>query len=59
MREEEYIDKALAPAPDIHHPAILRAGLRDQMNRSALIDVSAFARSLSLPRYMWRRWCIG
>ena len=56
--EEEYIDKAVALATDIDHLAILRAGLRDQMKRSVLMDEPAFARSVeSAYRELWRQWC--
>ena len=58
--EEEYIDKAVALAADIDGLAQLRAGLRAQMLRAAIMDEPAFARSVeSAYREMWRRWCEG
>jgi len=58
--EEEYIDKAVALAADINGLAQLRAGLRAQMLRAAIMDEPAFARSVeSAYREMWRRWCEG
>jgi len=58
MTEEEYEDKAVALATDIDRLVSLRAGLRDQMQRSALMDEPAFARSVEAAyREMWQKWC--
>lgn len=55
--EEEYIDKTVALAADIDYLASVRAGLRDQMARSSIMNEPAFARSVeSAYREMWRRW---
>jgi predicted O-linked N-acetylglucosamine transferase (SPINDLY family) len=55
---DEYIEKAVALAGDLPRLAALRAGLRDRMQRSPLMDAPRFARSLEAAyRTMWHRWC--
>jgi len=44
--EDEYIDKAVALARDLPTLARLRAGLRAQMEASALMDEAGFARKV-------------
>ena len=56
--EGDYIDKAVQLAADIERPAAIRATLRDQMQRSALMNERAFARSVEAAyRDMWQLWC--
>jgi len=56
--EEEYIDKAVALASDWGKLAALRAGLRDEMKNSPLMDEAGFARKVEAAyRTMWQRWC--
>jgi protein O-GlcNAc transferase len=55
--EDEYIDKAVALASDLPKLAQHRAGLRAQMQASALIDEPAFARKLEAAyREMFSIW---
>jgi protein O-GlcNAc transferase len=57
---EEYIAVAERCAADIPALARLRAGLREQMQASPLLDGPGFARDFeSACREMWRRWCAG
>ncbi|MDP1774190.1 MAG: tetratricopeptide repeat protein, partial [Methylobacter sp.] len=52
--EEEYIDIAVGLASDLGRLAQLRAGLRDEMRASALMDERAFARKVeNAYREMW------
>ncbi|WP_136416236.1 tetratricopeptide repeat protein [Herbaspirillum sp. ST 5-3] len=44
--EEEYVDKAVALASDLPTLAALRAGLRGQLQASALMDEAGFARKV-------------
>ncbi len=56
--EDDYIDKAAALAQDHAALAQLRAGLRQQMQASALMDEPAFARHVEQAyREMFTRWC--
>ena len=56
--EEEYIDKTVALASDLERLAALRAGLRPLMQRSALMDEAAFARSVETAYLsFWQQWC--
>ena len=56
--EPEYIDTAVAVAGDGEALAALRAGLRDRMRTSPLMDEPAFARGVeSAFRTMWETWC--
>ena len=56
--EAEYIDKALALAQDPVRLAQLRAGLRGEMQASALMDEAAFTRSVEdAYRQMFSEWC--
>jgi len=58
--EEEYICKAEALAADLNALAVLRAGLREEMQASRLMDEAGFAWSVETAyRTMWRRWCEG
>ncbi len=58
--EQDYIDRAVALASDTGRLASLRAGLRGEMEASALMDEAALARSIEEAySTMWRRWCAG
>lgn len=55
---DEYVGTATALARDLPRLAALRAGLRERMRRSPLMDAPRFARNLeNAYRVMWRRWC--
>ncbi len=56
--EEDYIEKVLALAGDSHQLARIRAGLRQEMQSSALMDEAGFARKVEgAYRAMWQKWC--
>jgi protein O-GlcNAc transferase len=58
--EDEYIDIAVALASDLPALAALRAGLRAQMQTSAVMDEPAFARKAEAAyRKMFARWAAG
>jgi protein O-GlcNAc transferase len=58
--EDEYIDIAVALASDLPKLAALRAGLRAQMQASALMDEPGFARKVEAAyREMFSRWAAG
>jgi predicted O-linked N-acetylglucosamine transferase (SPINDLY family) len=55
---EEYLSKAHALATDRVRLSALRAGMRDRMSASPLMDVARFTRDLEEAyRTMWRNWC--
>jgi len=55
---DEYLDKACALARDRARLVALRAGMRDRMSGSPLMDVARFTRNLEgAYRSMWRKWC--
>ena len=55
--EDEYVEIAVALASDVPRLAALRAGLRDEMRASALMDEAGFARKVeSAYREMFKRW---
>lgn len=57
---EEYLDIATALAQDGPRLAALRAGLRDRMAASPLMDAGRFTRNLEKAyRAMWVTWCKG
>jgi protein O-GlcNAc transferase len=56
----EFTQIASALAADIPRLSELRAGLRERMKGSPLMDAPGFARSIeSAYRGMWRKWCEG
>ena len=58
--EAEYIDKAVAFAADVPLRTTLRAGMRQRMLDSPLMDGAGFARGVERAyREMWRRFCAG
>lgn len=55
--EADYIDKAVALAGDLGALARVRAGLRAEMQASALMDEPGFARKVEAAyREMWKKW---
>ncbi len=55
---EQFVRIAANLAGDIPHLAALRLSLRDDLQRSPLMDAPRFARNMeSAFRAMWRRWC--
>ena len=55
-----YIDTAVALAGDAERLRTLRAGMRDRLLRSPLMDHPGFTRELEgAYREVWRRWCAG
>jgi len=57
---EEYVEIAARLAGDLDRLAELRAGLRQRMASSRLVDGVAFTRNLETEyRRMWAAWCSG
>ena len=55
---DEYLDKACALARDQGRLSALRAGMRDRMSGSPLMDIERFTRDLEgAYRGMWLKWC--
>lgn len=55
---EEYVERAVALATDRAELGRLRAGLRNELARSALMDATGVTRKLEdAYREAWRRWC--
>jgi protein O-GlcNAc transferase len=58
--EADFVDKAVAFAADVDGLVRLRAGMRERMQRSALMDGPAFARAVEWAfDAMWTRYCNG
>jgi predicted O-linked N-acetylglucosamine transferase (SPINDLY family) len=54
----DYVRLCTELASDVTRLAALRAGLRDRMRQSALMNAPRFARDVEAAfRGMWRRWC--
>lgn len=57
---DQFLSKAKELASDIPKLASIRAGLRQQMIASPLVDASRFARNMeSAYRQAWQAWCTG
>ena len=55
---DEFVEIADDLADDLPRLAQLRAGLRERMERSALMDAGRFARNIEAAyREIWRIWC--
>ena len=55
---DAYVERAVHLAADRARRVELRAGLRDRMRRSALMDAPRFARAFEAAcRDIWRAWC--
>jgi len=56
--EEGYIDKAVEFATDFEKLAELRAGMRERMSASPVMDERGFARDVeNAYTVMWQKWC--
>jgi predicted O-linked N-acetylglucosamine transferase (SPINDLY family) len=56
----EYVALAVALAQDKARLRQLRAGLRERLERSVLMDANRFARQIeSAYRDLWRKWCVS
>ena len=56
--EESYVNKAVEFASDFEELAKLRAGMRERMSASPLMDEASFARDVENAYLtMWRQWC--
>lgn len=56
--EDEYIEKAVALANDVPKLALIRSGLRQDMEASALMDEVGFTGKVEVAyRAMWIKWC--
>jgi len=56
--EDEYVEIAVALAADLTKLSALRAGLRNEMKTSPLMDEPGFACKVEAAyREMWTRWC--
>jgi predicted O-linked N-acetylglucosamine transferase (SPINDLY family) len=55
---EEYVTIAAELAGDLPRLQTLRAGLRERLAQSPLLDAAGFARAMETAyRAMWRKWC--
>jgi predicted O-linked N-acetylglucosamine transferase (SPINDLY family) len=58
--EEEYVEKAVRHAQDLDKLSALRAGMRERMRGSPLMDEAGFARGVEATyREMWQKFCSG
>ena len=57
---EDYVQRAVQLARDAERLRALRAGMRERMLASPLLDASGFARDLeNAYEGMWQRWCVN
>jgi len=57
--EEEFVQRAVALASDLPTLAELRAGLRERIEKSPLMDSALFTKNLEgAYRKAWRTWCL-
>jgi predicted O-linked N-acetylglucosamine transferase (SPINDLY family) len=57
---EEYVAIAKMFAADLPRLSAIRAGMRERLNASPLLDAKAYTRNLeSAYRRVWRQWCQG
>ncbi len=57
-RAQEYVARAVTLAEDRARLRALRAGMRERLRSSPLMDFSGFTRKLEAAyRAMWRHWC--
>jgi len=55
---DDYVARAVRHASDVPRLASLRAGMRQQLVSSPLLDAPRFARHFATAlREMWRAWC--
>jgi protein O-GlcNAc transferase len=55
---DQYVETAVRLAGDVAALAALRAGLRQRIKESPLLDAEAFTRDIErLYQMMWERWC--
>ncbi len=55
---QDFIERAVDLASDLPSLTSLRAGLRERMKRSPLMDGAGFARGIETAYHaMWRQWC--
>ncbi len=55
---EQYVARAVAMAGDLDRLAALRAGLRERMQSSPLLDGQGYAAAVEAAfRLMWKNWC--
>ena len=56
--EQDYIDIAVKWANDLDGLAKLRAGMREHVSKTPLVDGPRFAKNLEIAlRHMWSEWC--
>ena len=56
--EQDYIDIAVKWANDLDALAELRAGMREHVSKTPLVDGPRFAKNLEIAlRHMWSEWC--
>lgn len=56
----DYIEAAVSRSADVPALAALRAGLREKVRQSPLIDAPRFGRNLGAAlRHAWQDWCAG
>lgn len=56
--EDEFVQRAVELASDLRALARLRAGLRERLEQSPLMDSERFARNMEAAyRHVWSAWC--